>query len=96
MREFGFRLEDFTVYASLLSLPTAAQDSLCDVLGYTFTAGLSPARYAKLFLAHNYEELSHAYIKSCWDPFAAKIAASAFQQDDVIRLRNSESIALAA
>lgn len=46
----------------------------------------------------DYTELSHAYIKSCWNPMAAKIAAAAFQQqqNDFIELRNCESIALAA
>jgi hypothetical protein len=45
----------------------------------------------------DYTELSHAYIKSCWNPAAAKIAAAAFQQqqNDFIELRNCESIALA-
>ena len=45
----------------------------------------------------NYQELSNAYIQSCWDPPAATIAAAAFQQqqNDFIELRSCESIALA-
>ena len=38
----------------------------------------------------NYTELANQYINSCWDPFGAKIAALAFQQDDVIGLSSSE------
>ena len=44
----------------------------------------------------NYQELSNAYIQSCWDPVMATIAAAAFQQNYFIELRSSESIALAA
>lgn len=46
--------------------------------------------------AWNYNEIANRYINSCWDPNAAKIAAFAFQQDNVIALRSCESIALAA
>src|SRR3990167_4395975 len=43
----------------------------------------------------NYQELSNAYIQSCWDPTAATIAATAFQQqqNDFIRLGNCEDCA---
>jgi hypothetical protein len=44
----------------------------------------------------NYNEIANRYINSCWDPNAAKIAAFAFQRDNVIALRSCESIALAA
>lgn len=44
----------------------------------------------------NYEELSLAYIQSCWDPAAAKIAAAAFQQNYFTELCSRELIALAA
>jgi len=44
----------------------------------------------------NYKERSHAYIKSCWDPFAAKMAAFAFQQNYFTELCSSELIALVA
>ena len=49
---FRFRLVNFAVYASSLSLPTATQDSLRVGIGHPYTTGLSPARWARLCLAH--------------------------------------------
>lgn len=48
----GFRLASFAVYASSLSLPTVTQDSLHSGIGSPSMAGLSPARFARLTLAH--------------------------------------------
>ncbi len=59
----GFRLESFAVYASLLSLPAAAQDSLCSAIGVASAAGLSPARHAKLCLAHIAKMLGFSAIR---------------------------------
>jgi hypothetical protein len=46
----GFRLDSFAVYASLISLPPSAQDSLYSGIGSPSVMGLSPIRFARLRL----------------------------------------------
>ncbi len=54
------------------------------------------AKVAKTSSTWNYKERSHAYIKSCCDPFAAKIAAFVFQQNYFTELCSCQLVALVA